>query len=136
MSKQPRSAREYREKLAAMGVMLPADKGDPRQLWLLVRQDPTDQTPGCFFVTHGANFDKFDKRPGFEILGHSWDRSALTLSARRATEVCGPQYQPKFSVKPTDHVQKPDVAHEEGDDFDWSSEASRLANPPFDPNAN
>lgn len=126
MSKQPYTARQYREMLAAKGVMVPVQAGDPKQLWLLVRQEPTLEGPGCFFVTHGRNFDKFDKRPGFEILGHSWDRVTLTSAARRATEVCGPNYQPKFSIRPDADVPSKPYVENEGDDLDWSESASRL----------
>ena len=136
MSKQPYTARQYREQLAAKGVMIPAEKGDPKQLWILVRMDPTDEVPGCFFVTHGANFDKFMARDNCDVIGHSWDRTDLTNAARRATEVCGPSYQPKFSVKPGSDVQPRPSVESEGDDLDWSESASRLTSSPRKPDNN
>lgn len=109
MSKQPRKSREALER-AKTTLILP-DQRDPRQLWLLVRQDPTDEGPGCFFVDHGMNFDKWRKRKGFEVLAHSYDKHALTAAARKATLACGPAYQPKFSAHregPKEPAQKPD----------------------------
>lgn len=96
MSKQPRRVREALARLRTQ-LVLPQDK-NPNQLWCLVRQEPSDSGPGCFFVTHGRNFDKFDKRPGFEVIGHGFDRTALTAAAHSATLACGPAYQPKFSA--------------------------------------
>lgn len=112
MSKQPR---KVVERLKAMKLLLPEGHQDPRQLWILVRQDPSDNSPGCFFVTHGMNFEKFDKRKGFEVIGHSFDKVALTQAARRATIVAGPSYQPKFSAhnqggeEPSDSLPEDDA---------------------------
>lgn len=118
MTKQPHTAREWRERLAAKGVMIPAIAGDPKQLWLLVRQDPVNNEPGCFFVTHGLNFEKFSARPGFAVIGHSWDRQALHTAARRAAATCGPQYQPKFNIKPgTDTSPAVDPGEDPWDDI-------------------
>ena len=95
MSKQPL---KVVKKLREPELLLPPNSRDPRQLWLLVRQEPMDNSPGCFFVTHGRNYDKFNKRKGFEVLAHSFDRFALTIAARQATLAAGPNYQPKFSA--------------------------------------
>lgn len=95
MSKQPRHVRDRLD--ASKSLILPNTK-DPRQLWLLVRQDPTDGQPGCFFVTHGRNYDKFAKRVGFEITMHSFDKIAIAQACNRATRACGPDYQPRHSA--------------------------------------
>lgn len=108
MSKQPLKVVQA---LRKQKLLLPYNHQDMRQCWLLVRQDPTPEGPGCFFVTHSKNFSKFDKK-GFEILGHGFDRAALTMAARRATLECGPAYQPKFSAHwqgllPSDDGEEP-----------------------------
>lgn len=96
MSKQPRRVRDALASLKSMGIQLP-DEQNPLQLWLLVVMHPCDTGPGEVFVTHGKNFDKFDKKPGFEVIGHSYDRQTLTAAARRLTKQLGPNYTPKFS---------------------------------------
>lgn len=110
MSKQPRSARDYIESLRAKGIMVPVTAGDPKQMWILVRADPTDRGPGCFLVSHAYNLKKYESKPGFEVLGWSPDRTALTLAARRATEVCGDSYRPRIKdpVKETSNPSLPD----------------------------
>lgn len=108
MSKQPRSTREYIESLAAQGIMVPVQPGDPRQMWILVRQDPSDSSPGCFLVSHAHNLAKYKSKPGFEVLGWSHDRGALTLAARRATEVCGENYAPRIRSPDSRSVPLPD----------------------------
>jgi len=121
MSKQPRHVRDSLERLKSGGFILPGTQ-DLRQLWILVRQDPKENLQGCFFVTHGRNFNKFHKRPGFEVLAHSFDKSSLQAAARQATLTCGPQYQPQFSAHKTGTVstwdpdkQAPSLLPEEDD---------------------
>lgn len=104
MSKQPRHVRDNLERLKATGFLLPGTQ-DARQLWIMVRQDPSNE-PGCFFVTHGRNFNKFHERPGFTVIAHSFDKSALQAAARQATLSCGPQFQPKFSAHKIGTVEK------------------------------
>lgn len=96
MSMQSRKVQEQLARLKKLGVLLPEDR-NPLQLWLLVVMHPHDNHSGEVFVTHGKNFDKFDKRAGFEVIGHGHDRSALTAAARKLTASLGPNYQPKFS---------------------------------------
>lgn len=108
MSKQARHVREHLARLKAQGIILP-EAQDPRQLWILVIMHPRDNSPGEVFVTHGKNFDKFTKRPGFEPIGRSFDRMALTEAARKLTKKLGPNYQPRFSAaaqpEPTPEIQ-------------------------------
>lgn len=99
------------ERLKAAGFVFQTQAGDPRQQWILVRQDPQGNEKGCFFVTHAKNFETFDRRPGFEVLMRGNHRQELTDLARRATIVCGEAYQPKFSA----HNQKPAVLPDEGE---------------------
>lgn len=96
-------SRKSRERLRALkpDLVLPEER-DPRQLWILVRAEPTDTTAGCFFVTHGSNFEKFQNLKGFEPMFHSYDRHALTALAREYTLKAGPNYQPKFSAHRND----------------------------------
>jgi len=96
MSMQSRKVQEQLARLKKLGVLLPEDR-NPLQLWLLVVMHPGDNHSGEVFVTHGKNFDKFDKRAGFEVIGHGHDRSALTSAARKLTISLGTNYQPKFS---------------------------------------
>lgn len=98
MSKQKREVRDRLERLKAHGIVLPGQQ-DQRQLWLLVRKDPSDTSPGVFFITHGRNYEKFRKRPGFKVLGHSFDKEALQAARRRAEDVCGPNYRPLVSAR-------------------------------------
>lgn len=116
MSKQPRSMREYIESLQSQGIMIPVQPGDPRQMWILVRQDPSDSSPGCFLVSHAHNLAKYKAKPGFEVLGWSYDRVALTLAARRATEVCGKNYAPRIRSQAKSDASLPDP--NEGDLYD------------------
>lgn len=91
-----RRAREAAARLRESNILtLPTDR-NPRQLWLLVRADPADNRPGCFFVTHAENYTKFSTRPGFQVLSHSYDQEALRTEARAATLACGPSFQPPF----------------------------------------
>jgi hypothetical protein len=78
--------------------------------------DPMDGNKGEFFVTHSKNYDKFAKRQGFEVLGHGFDRGAMTLAARRATVECGEAYQPKFSAFRTP-LSRPETAEEPSDEL-------------------
>lgn len=98
MSKQPRDARDKMERLRARSSIIRLGDRDPRQKWLIIRQDPTDGYPGCFFVSHGANEEKFAKRKGFEILGFTYELAEARALARRATIICGSSFQPKFSA--------------------------------------
>jgi len=97
MSNQPRKVREHLARLKASGIITPEQR-DPRQFWLLVMMEPMEGRQGEFFVTHAKNFDKFSKRKGFTIIGHGFDRGALTLAARSATENSGPAFQPPNSA--------------------------------------
>lgn len=108
MSKQPRHVRDKLE-TSKTSLILPHSQ-DMRQLWLLIRQDPTETSAGCFFISHGRNFKKFHNRKGFEVLGHSFDKSALQVAARHFTLTNGPQFQPKFS------------AHQSGTVTPWTPE--------------
>lgn len=96
MSMQSRKVQEQLARLKKLGVLLPEDR-NPLQLWLLVVMHPGDNRSGEVFVTHGQNFGKFDKRAGFEVIGHGHDRGALTSAARKLTISLGTNYQPKFS---------------------------------------
>jgi hypothetical protein len=98
MSKQPLAVVK---KLRQQKTLVKLNDRDPRQLWLLIRQEPMDGNQGSFFVTHGRNFQKFEKRKGFSVIGHGYDKDALTAAARSATLACGPAYQPKFSAHKT-----------------------------------
>lgn len=98
MSKQPREARDRMERLKSKQALILPNQRNPRQKWLIIRQDPTDGSPGCFFVSHGANEEKFAKRKGFEILGYTFDRSEATALAHRATLICGASFQPQHSA--------------------------------------
>lgn len=97
MSMQSRKVQEQLARLKKMGVLTP-DQQNPLQLWLLVVMHPMDNNPGEFFVTHGKNFEKFSKRKGFEVIGHGFDRMALTSAARNLTKALGENYQPQFSA--------------------------------------
>lgn len=97
MSNQSRKVQEQLARLKSQGLLLPESR-DPRQCWLLVVMHPADTHSGEVFITHGKNFDKFDKRPGFEIIGHGWDRGVLMTACRKLTTRLGPNYQPKFSA--------------------------------------
>lgn len=132
MSKQPYSSRDFQrrlvESLASKGISLP-ERRDPKQEWALVRQDPTDGAPGCFFVTHAQNIPKYQKRKGFEVICAGYDRQELTYMARRATKVCGPSYQPKFSVKPgerpTSRAQAPEPEADVYNDPDFGIQTTK-----------
>lgn len=104
MSKQPRKVRESLARLKANGIITP-DQQDPRQLWLLVLMEPMNNRQGEVFVTHGANFKKFDKRPGFLVLGHGFDRGAMTQAARSATLAYGEAFQPPLSAFRTNNAK-------------------------------
>ena len=93
MSKQPLKVVKA---LRKQKLLLPYNHQDMRQCWLLVRVEPSDRAPGCFFVGHSQNYQKYLAK-GFEVLGHGFDRTALTMAAHRATMECGPSFQPKFS---------------------------------------
>lgn len=93
MSNQSRKVREQLARLKTAGLLLPESR-DPRQCWLLVVMHPMDNSPGEVFLTHGRNFDKFEKRRGFEIVAHGWDREAMTKARRALTTRLGPNYQP------------------------------------------
>lgn len=95
MSKQ---SRKVSDRLRASKTLILPESQDPRQQWLVVRRDPSDNKPGCFFVTHARNKAKFASRSGHEIMVETWDRAAATAMAHRATVVCGPAYQPKNSA--------------------------------------
>lgn len=125
MSKQPFEARERQRLLLAKSQLVTPQSQDLRQLWLLVRQDPADGRQGCFFVTHGQNYDKFRTRKGFEVLAHGFDKVAMTVACRQATLSAGPSYQPPDSAHQRPLNQGPVVVQTEE-----ASEASSL--PPVD----
>lgn len=111
---------KHKRKLAAFKTLiLPPGHEDMRQLWILVRRDPTPESPGMFFVTHGQNYSKFSKRKGFEVLYHSFDRGALHMAANRATITAGPNYQPKFSahLETQEKVREAEVAQAEREEL-------------------
>lgn len=81
-----------------MSLIGPDGRPLGKDLWILVRMDPVDSAQGEFFVSHARNYEKYSKRKGFEVIAHSYDRAALTAACRRATQVAGPAYQPKFSA--------------------------------------
>ena len=96
MSKQSTKVQAQLARLKSQGILLPDDR-NPRQLWLLIIMHPMDNNQGEVFVSHGVNYDKFVKRKGFEVIGHGFDRGALTSAARKLSVSLGPAYQPKFS---------------------------------------
>lgn len=121
MSNQPRKVREHLARLKAAGIIT-LEQRDPRQFWLLVQMEPMDGRQGEFFVTHAKNFSKFDKRKGFNIIGHGFDRGALTLAARSATESSGPAYQPPHSAWKTP-LNRPQVEAPNEDDLSAALES-------------
>lgn len=124
MSKQSRAVQESLARLKAQGIITP-DQRDPKQLWILVIMHPMDGLQGEVFVSHGRNFEKFNTRKGFEIIGHGWDRGALTMAARKLTKSMGEAYIPPFSnVKQAlnrpsvdERSESQDVATDVPDDF-------------------
>lgn len=108
MSKQPRAVQEALARLKSQGIILPEER-NPRQLWLMVLMHPADTHSGEVFLTHGMNYEKFSKRPGFEVLGHGWDKGALQLAARKLTLTLGENYRSKFSNANQAH-NRPTVA--------------------------
>lgn len=71
--------------------------GAKADLWIMIRMEPMDGLQGEFFVSHARNFPKYDKRKGFSVIAHSYDRGALTLACRQATLSAGEAYQPPHS---------------------------------------
>lgn len=124
MSKQSRAVQEALARLKSQGILLPEDR-NPRQLWLLVIMHPGDSHSGEVFVTHGQNYDKFEKRKGFEVIGHGHDRGALTSAARKLTIRMGENYIPKFSAAKSklnrpaveERSESQDVESQTPDDF-------------------
>lgn len=124
MSNQSRKVREHLARLKSQGILLPEDR-NPRQCWLLVVMHPTPNSPGEVFLTHGNNFDKFDKRPGFEIVAHGFDRGALTKARVALTSRLGTNYQPPKSnfkrtleaAANTERSESQDVPTDTPDDF-------------------
>lgn len=110
-------SRKVKERLRKSKLLLPKGHQDMRQLWLLVRQEPADNRQGCFFVTHGGNYDKFAKRRGFEVMAHSFDKTALTIAARTATLQCGPAYQPPNSAHGQGHLPEPEPEPQDREDL-------------------
>lgn len=113
MTKQPIKVRDHLLSLKNGGLILPEQK-DPRQLWLLVVLHPIDGHKGEVFITHAQNFSKFDNRPGFEIIAHSYDRDEIRNAQRRLTLRLGEAYQPKFSAhtQPLGAPDSPDTAED------------------------
>lgn len=110
MSNQSRKVRD--KLIAAKPELILPEARDPRQRWLVIRRDPQDNKPGCFFVTHGRNQIKFGSMPGHEIMLETFDKAEATYYAHRATIVCGPAYQPKNSAhagEPFKAPEKPDI---------------------------
>lgn len=111
MSQQRREVRDRLERMKAQGLVLPEQK-DPRQLWILIVMDPSDNAPGSVFITHGKNYNKFKARRSCKVVAHSWDLPALQEARRKIEDQLGPNYRPLVSARPDPNKIRPQSAEE------------------------
>lgn len=116
MTKQPIKVRDKLAALKRGGLILP-DERSPLQAWLLIVMHPMDNRKGEVFISHARNGPKFDRRPGFEIIAHSFDKEAIQIAQRKLTLRLGEAYQPKHSAHAQARTPAPESSAPEDQNF-------------------